>query len=224
VNRIDRLMNMSHTPSRVVTFRICAVLSSAVLLLSCGSSAAFSLDSTLTRPPDIPLLPPADSIGPAADTMMSVWAIEDLDRILTTEAMIGGEPGRGGRKSSRVAVLCALVFPGLGQVYNEKPYKAAIAFGAEMFYLSRVYAEYRRAERERIDRDRHEPNTPEWIQHDLWMNEYEERMIDWIWWSAGTLLVVTLDAYVDAHLYDMRFKVEARALDRGAGLALVFDF
>jgi hypothetical protein len=156
--------------------------------------------------------------------MMSVWSIDELNEVLTAESVVSGEPGRGGAKNSRIAILSALVFPGLGQVYNEKPYKAVIAFGIEMFYFSQIYFEYRNAEREKLKRDQYELGSPEWIERDFWMNEYEERMIDWVWWSAFAVLLVTLDAYVDAHLYDMHFEVEGRALEQGAGVELVFDF
>jgi hypothetical protein len=225
-------MDMHAESSRTAAGYIRAVLPAIVLLFLSLPAGAFSLDSTLTesdRPPAAPILTPSDSISAATDstavdTMMSVWSIDELNEVLTTESMVGGEPGRGGKKNSRVAVLSALVFPGLGQVYNERPVKAAIAFGLEMFYFSEIYFEYRNAERERLQRDRYEPGTPDWIEHDIWMNEYEERMIDWVWWSAFAVLLVTLDAYVDAHLYDMRFEIEGRALDRGAGVELVFDF
>ena len=208
------------------------VLLSAVLLFFCCPAGAFSFDSTLAepvRPPAAPIMAHPDSISPApdsaaVDTMMSVWSIDELNEVLTAESTVGGEPGRGGTKNSHVAILSALVFPGLGQVYNEKPLKAAIAFGVEMFYFSEIYFEYRNAERERLERDRYELGSPEWNEHDVWMNEHEERMIDWVWWSAFSVLLVTLDAYIDAHLYDMHFQIEGRALDRGAGLEFVFDF
>ncbi len=209
-----------------------SILLSAMLLFFCCPAAAFSIDSTLAGPawpPDAAVLPQTDSIlsvtdSSTVDTMMSLWSIEELDDVLTSESMVGGEPGKKGAKNSHVAVISALVFPGLGQIYNEKPLKAAIAFGAEMFYFSQIYLEYRNAEREQLERDRYLPGSPEWIEHDAWMNEHEERMIDWVWWSAFAILIATLDAYVDAHLYDMQFQIEGRALDRGGGIELVFDF
>jgi hypothetical protein len=216
----------------MMTRYIRTMIISALLIFICRAAVAFSIDSTLTEPIK-PLIPPiatsSDSVAAvldsaAVDTMMSVWSIDELNEVLTTESMVSGEPGRGGAKNSRIAVLSALVFPGLGQLYNEKPYKAVIAFGIEMFYFSQIYFEYRNAERERLKRDQYELGSPEWIERDIWMNEYEERMIDWVWWSAFAILLVSLDAYVDAHLYDMHFEIEGRALEQGAGLELVFEF
>jgi hypothetical protein len=225
-------MDMCPISSRMVAGYARSIMLSAALLFFCGSAGAFPLDFAQTGPvefPEAPIPARSDSVSPAADsaavdTMMSVWSIDELNEVLTAESTVGGEPGRGGAKNSQIAVLSALVFPGLGQVYNERPLKAAIAFGVEMFYYSQIYFEYRNAERERLERDRFEPGSPEWNEHDIWMNEYDERMIDWVWWSAFAILIVTLDAYVDAHLHDMNFQIESRALDRGAGLELVFDF
>ncbi len=225
-------MDIYSVSSRMGTSLIRLIPLSAMLLFFCCPALAFSIDSTLAgpaRPPDAAVLAQADSIlsvtdSSTVDTMMSVWTIEELNDVLTTESMISGEPGKGGAKNSHVAVISALVFPGLGQMYNERPLKAAIAFGAEMFYFSQIYLEYRNAEREQLKRDRYLPGSPEWDEHDAWMNEYEERMIDWVWWSAFTILIATLDAYIDAHLYDMQFQIEGRALDGGGGFELVFDF
>ena len=209
-----------------------SILLSAMLLFFCCPAGAGSLDFKLagpTHPTEDQVLAQIDSIAPAidsssVDTMMSLWSIEELNDVLTSESIVGGEPSKKGAKNSQVAVISALAFPGLGQIYNEKPLKAAIAFGAEMFYFSQIYLEYRIAEREQLERDRYLPWSPEWIEHDAWMNEHEERMIDWVWWSAFAILIATLDAYVDAHLYDMQFQIESRALDRGGGIELVFDF
>ena len=38
------------------------------------------------------------------------------------------------------------------------------------------------------------------------------------------MLIVVLDAYVDAHLHDMNFEVEGRAIANGAGISLGFAF
>jgi hypothetical protein len=152
--------------------------------------------------------------------------VEDLDSVLTKESGADTPEGSSwkGRKNSRVAMLCALLFPGLGQIYNEKPYKAALVMGVETFYLSNILLNYRSAERENYLRDRSLPGTTEWRDHDVMMVYYKERMIDWVWWSAGAMLIVVLDAYVDAHLHDMNFEVEGRAIEDGAGISLGFTF
>jgi hypothetical protein len=168
----------------------------------------------------IPALP--DTV----EGMQRIWTIDELDSVLVTAAEGATTEGTSWqrRKNSRVAMLCALLFPGLGQIYNEKPYKAAIVLAAETFYLSNILLNYRYAAREMESRDRFAIDTSEWQEHDAWMAEYKERMTDWIWWSAGALLVIVLDAYVDAHLHDMDFELESTALGDGTGVAVVLNF
>jgi len=167
---------------------------------------------------------PVDSV--TVDELQPLWTIEDMDSILAKES--GADMPEGlswkRRKNSRVAMLCALLFPGLGQIYNEKPYKAALVMGVETFYLSNILLNYRYAEREEYLRSRSLPGTAEWRDHDVMTIYYKERMIDWVWWSAGAMLIIVLDAYIDAHLHDMNFEVEGRAIEDGAGISLGFAF
>jgi hypothetical protein len=167
---------------------------------------------------------PADSV--VIDEVKPIWTVEDLDSILTKESGAGmlEETSWKRRKNARVAMLCALIFPGLGQIYNEKPYKAALVMGVETFYLGNILMNYRYAQREEYMRNRSLPGTPEWRDHDIMTVYYKERMIDWVWWSAGAMLIIVLDAYVDAHLHDMKFEVEGRAMEDGAGISLGFAF
>ena len=169
---------------------------------------------------------PVDSVTVTTGEPQPLWTIEDLDSILTKES--GAEIPEGlswkRRKNSRVAMLCALLFPGLGQIYNEKPYKAALVMGIETFYLGKILINYRNAEREEYLRSRSLPGTAEWREHDVLSISYKETMIDWIWWTSGVMLIVVLDAYVDAHLHDMNFEVEGRAIANGAGISLGFAF
>jgi len=140
------------------------------------------------------------------------------------------------KKNPRVAMLSALIFPGLGQLYNEKPFKAVLAMGAEIFYLTRILHNYRLEKREIVLRDRY-PKYIEtggenpvqvlnysWNEHDAWAREYAERQVDYIWWSAGCILVIVLDAYIDSHLHDMNFRIESTPVGEGHGLSLVIDF
>ncbi len=164
--------------------------------------------------------------------------VDELKSILERET---GEPVIEGtawerKKNPKTAMLCALTIPGLGQIYNEKPLKAALAAGFEIFYLSRILHYYRLEKREEIVRDGfprwittegESPITyqnPRWTWHDLWVEEHKQDQIDYIWWSAGCILVIVLDAYIDAHLHDMNFRIEDSPLEDSAGLSLVVDF
>jgi hypothetical protein len=151
----------------------------------------------------------------------------ELKEVLRRETgrEVRGETGWKKKKNARIAMLCALVFPGLGQMYNERPYKAVLAMGLETFYLSQILFKYRDEVRQRELRDREEKYleggvlNPEWLRHDIWYNEYKEQKIDWVWWSAGVLVALIFDAYVDAHLHDMNFQPS-----ENGGLTFTFDF
>ncbi|UCF04455.1 MAG: hypothetical protein JSV33_11000 [bacterium] len=167
---------------------------------------------------------PGDTAAYGADTTR--WTLDGLKDLLAAES--GAESIRGKiwrqRKSGRIAMLCSLIFPGLGQMYNERPLKAALALGAQTFYLSQVWLNRRYADRAERKRDSYPRDSFQWRQQDFWVYEYKERAIDWIWWSAGAILVITLDAYVDAHIHDMRFRVGGDVRADGAGVALTIDF
>ncbi len=82
------------------------------------------------------------------------------------------------------------MLPGWGQAYNGKPLKAVIVGGLEEGILYGIYRQ------ERLFKDAQ-------IGHnDVLANAYREDRNRLIWMLAGTLIFSTLDAYVDAHLYD----------------------
>ncbi|MBD3180020.1 MAG: hypothetical protein GF417_10735 [Candidatus Latescibacteria bacterium] len=195
------------------------ILPLALMVLPAGSrSASFSL------PVSGSLMEQMDSSG--VDTTGS-WSISRLKEVLNRETgkELTGDTGWKQKKNARVAMLCALVFPGLGQMYNEKPYKAILAMGLETFYLSNILFNYRDEVRERKIRDSYDKYISDdmlnanWNYHNARYIEFKERKIDWVWWSAGLLVVLIFDAYVDAHLHDMKFEP-----GKNGGLALSFDF
>ena len=163
------------------------------------------------------------------------WSSDHIKELLEQET---GEPDIEGstwkkRKNPRTAMLCALAFPGLGQIYNERPFKAVIALGVETFYIMNIVSSYRTADDWLKKRDSYPQYEPcgddmclndDWRTANAWYEEYKERTIDWIWWTSGVILLVMLDAYVDAHLHDMRFHVESASVEGGTGLAVVVDF
>ena len=166
-----------------------------------------------------------------ADTLSGVeeegiWTVDELKGVLGREAASELHESRTWRsyKNPRLAMLCSLLIPGLGQLYNERPFKAAVAMGVETFYLSMIIQNYRNARREEALRDTFEYGSNYWYKHDWWTQEYKARSIDWAWWSAAVVVVVVLDAYIDAHLNDMNFKIEGGAGEGTGGLTLVVEF
>lgn len=217
-------------------FRPLIALVALVIVLS-GQGRGVSLD--LRDPaysPGSPLMAWTDSVSTTLqDSRQSMNRLKEMLARETGEPVIEGTRWQR-KKNPRVAMVCALAFPGLGQVYNEKPFKAVLAMGFEIYYLSRILHNYRMEKREEKIRDSYEkwvviggdepvtvPNYP-WREHDLWADEYCERKIDYIWWSAGCMLVIILDAYIDSHLHDMNFRIESTRVEGGKGFLLVIDF
>ncbi len=175
----------------------------------------------------------------AGSEVKSTWTMEELKQVLTRETGEGLLEGTSWQreKNGRVAMLCTMLFPGLGQLYNERSIKTVIAAGVGTFYLSRILLNHRYAIREEKIRDQGPRyvqrifgqdtlvfESSQWTYHNWMAKEYKERKIDWIWWSAGAMVVLILDAYVDAHIHDMKFKLEARTFEGGAGVSFVVNF
>lgn len=164
------------------------------------------------------------------------WTMEELKEVLSNETGGRGEEELDwkDKKNARVAMLCALIFPGLGQMYNERPVKAALAMGLETWYLTTILLNYRQEKREKKIRDSYdkwiESDTGDnyisssWRYHNAWYNEYKARKIDWLWWSSGILVILIFDAYVDAHLHGMDFKVESVSIEQTPGFQISIDF
>ncbi len=186
--------------------------------------------------PAFTLTVPADTTAKRAEEQD--WSSDHIKELLakeTGESDIEGSTWKK-RKNPRTAMLCALAFPGLGQIYNDKAFKAVIALGVETYYIMNILHNYRKANdflKERDSCDQYVPCFPgsedlclnyEWKEANAWYEEHKERTIDWVWWTSGVVLIVMLDAYVDAHLHDMRFRVETARRGEGTGLAVVVDF
>jgi hypothetical protein len=200
-----------------------AIIAIGVLLYHCAASrgsgvAAEDLPNGSER--SLPAV--SDTIR--GDEAGNIWTKEGLKEILVEQSGFGPEAEARPRKNARLAMLCTLLFPGLGQMYNERPFKAIIAMGVESFYLSRILLNHRYSQRAERLRDSLPIGSSEWNRQDWWVEEYKERRLDWIWWSSGVLVILLIDAYVDAHLYDMKVSVEGVSLEGGGGIGFVFAF
>ena len=102
-------------------------------------------------------------------------------------------------KSPRTAMICSLAFPGLGQFYNGKKFKAVIFLGAEVgllwnsIYLNQMYKK----------------STDDYVREFYIENRNLSN-----WWLVGVVLISILDSYVDAHLSDF---------DESPDLSIDFD-
>jgi len=99
------------------------------------------------------------------------------------------------------SVLMTPVFPGWGQLYADGSWQAAVAFGAQWYFWSNML----RADRNGVRNREYAETLPAGSTRDFYddrANESYEIMRDYAWWSGGILLLVALDAYVEAGLFN----------------------
>jgi hypothetical protein len=99
------------------------------------------------------------------------------------------------------AVLMTPVFPGWGQLYARNSWRGMLAFGVQWFYWSRLLMYDQRAQRTRDFAGQFPEDSADRAFYDQRAEEYWERMRDYAWWSGAVLLIVAIDAYVGAHLF-----------------------
>ena len=151
------------------------------------STGVGSADSTLASLP-------SDTAAAAAEQPIEAFELSEID-IWDTGV------------SPTAAVLMTPLFPGWGQLYTDGTWRAVLAFGAEMFYWSNMLQRDRKARRIRT----HAETLPDGQRRDFYdalADEYWEQMRDFAWWSGGVLLIIALDAYVGAHLFEVEALLE----------------
>lgn len=99
------------------------------------------------------------------------------------------------------AVLMSPLFPGWGQLYTDSSWRAALAYGSQMWFWSRMLTRDRQAVRARHFAQSFEPDTINATYYNRLAEEDWEQMRDFAWWSGASLLIIALDAYVGAHLF-----------------------
>jgi hypothetical protein len=104
-------------------------------------------------------------------------------------------------RSAKTAVLMSIPFPGWGQLYADSPFWALMAFGAQVWFTGNILLERRRQERQRAARDQETDESLREYRSTL-VTEHGERARDFVWWSLGAALVISLDAYVSVQLAD----------------------
>jgi hypothetical protein len=137
---------------------------------------------------------PEDTVAATPDTTLAAVATDSLAARPVPDFWDTGISGT-------TAVLMTPVMPGWGQLYAGNGWRAALAFGIEWYYWSHLLASDRKATRVREFSETLEPGDSRDYFADV-AAEYWEQMRDFAWWSAGILLIITLDAYVGANLYN----------------------
>ncbi len=142
--------------------------------------------------PDLP-----DSLGAAVDTT----AVRAIDPEVLSFAQAEVNLWDTGI-SPTGAVLMTPLFPGWGQLYARNSWRAGLAYGTQMYFWTNVISRDRQARRARDFADSFESGDPNRARYDNLADELWEQMRDFAWWSGGVLLIVALDAYVGAHLFN----------------------
>ena len=145
----------------------------------------------------------ADSVTANAPSGRTHQQIKDeIELVGATE--LPGDKQWERKKSPRVAMFSSMALPGLGQLYNGRKWKTVIFFGTFTTFVATAWTERKKAQSRLVARDSYEPGTIEWKQEDLFYQFHRQNALDFVWWSGGVWLINVLDAFVDAHLYDVR--------------------
>lgn len=129
-------------------------------------------------------------------------------------------------KSPRAAVLRSLAFPGWGQMYNERPWKAAVVFSAEAGLLSAAIWHNTRMHKSFDDSYDDKAAYVQGFRDFHW-----DKRSQYYWYLGFAVLISMADAYVDAHLFDFDESTDLSATPGGlsvgvmpeGGLAVMFS-
>lgn len=144
--------------------------------------------------------------------------------------------------SSRKAVICSMILPGLGQFYLKKPVKSLFFASAEVFFVAKA-VKYNRIYGY-VERTINTVGTDKWVSmteeqkrdsieavtgYVLKMNSWRprEKRNKYIWWVIGTYLFNILDAYVTAELYYFPEDIDVSVgylSEKGLSISLQYKF
>ena len=117
-------------------------------------------------------------------------------------------------KSPRGAVLRSLMFPGWGQKYNERPWKAAVVFSTEIGLLSAAIWHNTRMHKSFDD-----------SYSDAYVQDFRDfhwdKRSQYFWYLGFAVLISMADAYVDAHLFDFDESTDLSAVTDGLSVGLM---
>lgn len=108
-------------------------------------------------------------------------------------------------RNARLAMSASLLFPGLGQLYNDEGLRSLVVFGWEAYYLSVILREGQRADLyKRRAAALGEDETWRGLDHAALRERFhahEKRQTDYVWYTGALVLASVLDAYVFANLH-----------------------
>jgi hypothetical protein len=178
-------------PSKVIILRVI----SALVLVVAGSASAQTVegvaDSTLMEmiPDEVMAEVPGDLPEDLPEPNAAAVEIPEVDMWSTGVSPTG-------------AVVATPFFPGWGQLYSDNFWKGALGFGTQMYFWTNILNRDRQAVRARDFSQTFPPDDPNYDRYYAIAEESWEQMRDFAWWSGGVLLIIALDAYVGAHLFN----------------------
>jgi hypothetical protein len=111
-------------------------------------------------------------------------------------------------KSPRAAMIGSFVFPGLGQMYNEREFWGLVVAGVEFYFISEWISEQRLTNRYRAIVNDDPSNQEAQVLFVL----HRDNRIQATWLLGLTVLLSGVQSYVDAHLSDFDAKPPALRL------------
>jgi len=186
----------------IAVFLLCIASSAALARDSKGGAAATGLEDA--RADSLPEAARVDSLPePAAPPELGKRELKDeMARLGASE--VAGPREWERKKNPKVAMFSSMALPGLGQLYNGRRYKTILAAGFFTFYMTYAWVERKQADRRLEAREQYPPGSLAWKQENLFYEFHKENARTFLWWAGAVWLISALDAFVDAHLYDVR--------------------
>lgn len=105
-------------------------------------------------------------------------------------------------RSTTAAVVMSVPFPGWGQFYGDAPFWGVVSFAVQMWFYGNIVLETARSHRQEVAGELAGPGSSEQEYRAALAEENSARATDYVWWAAGSVLLVSLDAYVSVQLVD----------------------
>lgn len=182
-------------------------------VLSSPLSAAEVADSTKAGAPPDSVRSDAAPAQPRAGAARGISNIAPEERAelkhtlqMMARREVEGERLWQRRKIPKVALFSNAALPGLGQLYNGRRIKVALMVGVATYYMGNIWLNHKSGQRATVVRDKFPSTVPSYIlsNQNAFIEFYKEQSKDYLWWSAAVWVIGMLDAWIDAHLYDIR--------------------
>ncbi len=127
-------------------------------------------------------------------------------------------------KNARVALFRSFLFPGLGQLYNEREFWSLVAAGIEFYFIGDIIVQQRLTNHYRtLKNEPFDPDDPEDVaknqEYTVLFVLHRDNRVQSSWLLGLTILLSGLQAYVDAHLFDFEGVGDLRLEATSGGLA-----